>query len=45
MASKNKYVIRVQHAGERRRYYFTSKREAADFAKFYDLPKSQIKAL
>ena len=45
MASKNKYVIRMQLAGKRRRYYFTSKREAAVFAKFYDLPQSQIKAL
>ena len=45
MASKNKYVIRVQHAGQRRRYYFTSKREAEQFARERGLPKSQIKAL
>jgi len=45
MASKNKYVIRVQHAGERHRYYFTSRREAEAFAKAEGLPKSQIKAL
>ncbi|HEY8355408.1 MAG TPA: hypothetical protein VIK69_10405 [Methylophilaceae bacterium] len=45
MASKNKYVIRMQYAGQRRRYYFTSKRKAEDFAKLFDLPKSQIKAL
>ena len=45
MASKNKYVIRVQYAGERHRYYFTSKREAEQFARKNGLPKSQIKAL
>ena len=32
-------------AGQRRRYYFTSKRKAEDFAKLSDLPKSQIKVL
>lgn len=45
MASKNKYVIRVQIFGNRERYYFTSKREAEDFARKNGLPKSQIKAL
>ena len=45
MAIKNKYVIRVQHSGERYRYYFTSRREAEDFARKNGLPKSRIKAL
>ena len=45
MASKNKYVIRVQANNERRRVYFTSKREAEAFAREHGLPKSQIKAL
>jgi len=45
MDSKNKYVIRMQLAGKRRRYYFTSKREADQFARERGLPKSQIKVL
>lgn len=45
MASKNKYVIRVQENNIRRRVYFTSKREAEAFARERGLPKSQIKAL
>ena len=45
MAGKNKYVIRFQANNERRRVYFTSKREAEAFAKAQGLPKSQIKAL
>lgn len=45
MASKNKYVIRVQTDNERRRVYFTSKREAEKFARERGLPKSRIKVL
>lgn len=45
MASKNKYVIRVQMNNERRRVYFTTKREAEKFARERGLPKAQIKAL
>lgn len=43
MASK--YVVRIQRAGVRSRFYFPSKRAAEAFAKAEGLPKSQIKAL
>ena len=46
MASKNKYVIRYSaDQGNRVCRYFTSKREAEQFARERGLPKSQIKAL
>ena len=46
MASKNKYVIRYSAGkGNRVRRYFTSKRDAEQFARSRGLPKPQIKAL
>lgn len=39
----NKYVIRTQRFGYRRRIYFSSQRKAREFAKQHGLPYSQIK--
>ena len=38
-----KYVIRVSFNGVRVREYFSSKREAQQFARHHGLPLSQIK--